>query len=72
MHPDNIPGKTAKALLDTFNRAGIYQEYGNPKLQLGHKWKYEAAQLIGKELEPDQNSSPSFKAFVAGVRSLIA
>lgn len=69
--PDEVPGKTALALLDTFARAGCFTDYANPRLQLGNRWKYLAAEKIGPLLDPDRNKSPSFQAFVAGVRALL-
>ncbi|MBG8553996.1 DUF4276 family protein [Hymenobacter guriensis] len=70
--PDAIVGGTAQALLRTFNKAGYFKEYANPKHKLGNRWKADAAKAIGEHLHPDRNESPSFRALVEGIRSLIA
>lgn len=71
-NPDNIAGGTAQALLRTFNKAGYFEEYANPKHKLGNRWKADAAIAIGPHLLPERNNSPSFQALVTGIRSLIA
>lgn len=62
--PDAIRGGTDRALLRTLQKAGYF-----PGPLLNNRWKYEAAAAIGPHLHPDRNTSPSFKAFVAGVRA---
>jgi hypothetical protein len=62
--PDSIVG-TWEAFGRTLYKAGHLP--ANPP---NHRWKYEAADVIGAYLDPDRNTSPSFQAFIAGIRAI--
>lgn len=65
-HPDAVKGGTWEAFGRTLHKAGHLP--ANPP---NHRWKYEAAEAIAPHLDlsPTVNQSPSFQAFVAGVRA---
>lgn len=64
-NPDAIVGGTWEAFGRTLHAAG---HLSKPK-PASNEWKYEAARLLGQHVDPDRNQSPSFQAFVAGVRA---
>jgi hypothetical protein len=60
--PDNIQGGTWETLERMLKRAGYYSN-GLPKK--------EAARLIAAQMNPDKNTSPSFKLFRDAVREIM-
>jgi len=65
--PDTVKGGTWEAFGRTLHKAGHLPSPKPPS----NSWKYGAAELIGPQLDlsPSVNQSPSFQAFLAGVRT---
>ena len=67
--PDSVKGGTWEAFGRTLNKAGYL-----PATPANHRWKYEAAELIGPHLSvgPLANQSLSFQSFITGILALQA
>ena len=62
-NPDAIVGGTWEAMAHLLNQAGHYRDRARfPKV--------EVAQTVTPHLDPDRNTSSSFRVFIAGVRRL--
>ena len=64
-NPDGIAGGTHEALLSVLQRAGHFK--GLDRLP-----KIEAARRMGKRVDPANNQSHSFRAFLTGLCALVA
>lgn len=64
-NPDAVLGGTHEALLSVLQRAGHFK--GLDRLP-----KIEAARRMGKLVDPENNQSQSFNAFLTGLQALVA
>lgn len=63
--PDAIAGGTWERLLRVLQKAGYYR--GTKRLP-----KIEVARRVAAAMEPERNTSPSFRHFVGGLEALLA